>query len=442
MMDALRILSGLGRAQAGSVAVIFAVAAVPITLLTGMGVDYTLAIDRQVQLNAAADAAVLAAITPNMMSQTTDVASQAATDTFNAQASATTGITYSPSDVSVNITTSGAKRVVTLNYAAKSQNVFAGLLNMNTIALSGGSQGTGGRAPNIDFYLLLDDSPSMAIAATSADIATMQNNTLKNQDAPYGCAFACHQTSTTQDKLGNPNGEDNYALARSLGVTLRIDVLKQAAQNLMATAQNSASTNNAAYRAAIYTFDQGFNTIAPLTSTLTPDPRYPGADVKTQAGNIQLELVYQNNWLTSSNKNNDADTDFTNAMTSINKIMPNPGSGTGMTNDQPQEVLFFVTDGVNEVVSGARVPSAMDPTQCAAIKARGIRIAVLYTEYLPLPNDSYYQGHVSSFQSSIGPSLQSCASPGLYSVVTTGGDISAALATLFQSAVQSAYLSQ
>src|SRR5215469_6323908 len=247
-MDALKILSGLVRAQSGSVAVIFAVAAIPITLLTGMGVDYTLAIDRQVQLNAAADAAVLAAITPNMMSQTTDVASQAATDTFNAQASAITGITYSPSDVSVNITTSGAKRVVTLNYAAKSQNVFAGLLNMNTIALSGGSQGTGGRAPNIDFYLLLDDSPSMAIAATSADITTMQNNTAKNQDAPYGCAFACHQTSTTQDKLGNPNGEDNYALARSLGVTLRIDVLKQAAQNLMATAQNSASTNNAAYR--------------------------------------------------------------------------------------------------------------------------------------------------------------------------------------------------
>ncbi len=84
----------------------------------------------------------------------------------------------------------------------------------------------------------------------------------------------------------------------------------------------------------------------------------------------------------------------------------------------------------------------MDPAKCATIKARGIRIAVLYTEYLPLPNDSYYQGHVASFQSNIAPSLQSCASPGLYTMVTTGGDISAALATLFQYAVQSAYLSQ
>ena len=438
-MDALKILSGLVRAQSGSVAVIFAVAAIPITLLTGMGVDYTLAIDRQVQLNAAADAAVLAAITPNMMSQTTDVASQAATDTFNAQASAITGITYSPGDVSVNIATSGAKRVVTLRYAAKSQNVFAGVLNINTIGLSGGSQGTGGQAPNIDFYLLLDDSPSMAIAATQAGINAMTGNTTQ-QDSGNGCAFACHQTNAAQDNLGNPGGEDNYALSQTLyvngvkGVTLRIDLLRQAAQNLTDTATATEKTNNATYQMAMYTFDQGFNTIAPLTTTLST--------VKTQAGNIQLELVYKNNWLTSANKNNDADTDFTNAMTNINQIMPNPGSGTGMTNDQPQEVLFLVTDGVNEVVSGARVPSVMDPTQCAAIKARGIRIAVLYTEYLPLPNDSYYQGHVSSFQSNIGPSLQSCASPGLYSVVQTGGDISAALATLFQSAVQSAYLSQ
>jgi hypothetical protein len=55
---------------------------------------------------------------------------------------------------------------VTLRYAAQSQNIFAAVLNMNTIHISGGSQGTGGMAPNIDFYLLLDDSPSMGIAAT------------------------------------------------------------------------------------------------------------------------------------------------------------------------------------------------------------------------------------------------------------------------------------
>jgi len=266
------ILWHFSRCGKGNVAMIFAVLSIPITLLTGMGVDYTLAIDRQVQLNAAADAAVLAAITPAMMAQTTDVAASAATDTFHAQASTITGVSYAPSDVSVNIATTGAKRVVTLSYAAHSQNIFAGVLNMNTLALAGGSQGTGGQAPNIDFYLLLDDSPSMAIAATQAGINTMVSNTSKQG----GCAFGCHETHPSSDNLGNPNGEDNYALAQSLGVTLRMDLVRQASQNLMTTAQTTEATTTASYRMAIYTFDQGFNTIAPLTSNLASHKRQAG----------------------------------------------------------------------------------------------------------------------------------------------------------------------
>lgn len=451
-MRVLKILSGFGRAQGGNVAMIFAVAAVPITLLTGLGVDYTLAIDRQVQLNAAADAGVLAAITPSMMSQAPDVAAQAARDTFNAQASAVTGVTYGPGDVSVTIATTGAKRVVTLKYAARSQNVFAGVLHIDTIGLGGGSQGTGGQAPNIDFYLLLDDSPSMAIAATQAGIDAMQNATKQHQDVGYGCAFACHQTNPGADNLGNPNGEDNYALARALGVTLRIDLVRQAAQNLMTTAQSTEATTTASYRAAIYTFDSGFNTIQSLTSNLST--------AKTQAGNIQLQTVYKQNYLTSSNHNNDTDTDYDNAMNGMNGVMPNPGSGTSTAGDKPQEVLFIVTDGVEDEcmtptlnpVSGqaCRQQYLMNANTdwCAKIKNRGIRIAVLYTEYLPLPADGWYVNFdklgagIARFQANIGNQLQSCASPGLYSKVTTGGDISAALANLFQYAVQSAYLSQ
>jgi hypothetical protein len=60
----------------------------------------------------------------------------------------------------------------------------------------------------------------------------------------------------------------------------------------------------------------------------------------------------------------------------------------------------------------------------------------------PLPTNAWYNQYISPFQPNIGPTLQSCASPGLYSKVQTGGDISAALANLFQYAVQSAYLSQ
>jgi hypothetical protein len=70
----------------------------------------------------------------------------------------------------------------------------------------------------------------------------------------------------------------------------------------------------------------------------------------------------------------------------IISIMPYPGGGTRIAGDTPQEVLFFVTDGVeDEIVNGSRVQSLMDPSYCTTIKNRGIRIAVLYTTYLPLP---------------------------------------------------------
>lgn len=107
---------------------------------------------------------------------------------------------------------------------------------MAALSLSGQSSATAGMAPNIDFYLLLDDSPSMAIAATQAGINLMVANTASQG----GCAFGCHETHPSSDNLGNPNGEDNYALARNLGVTLRIDMLRQAVSNLTTTAQNTA----------------------------------------------------------------------------------------------------------------------------------------------------------------------------------------------------------
>jgi len=280
----------------------------------------------------------------------------------------------------------------------------------------------------------------MAIGATQTDINTLMAHTT-GQDSPNGCGFACHES----DPQGDGLSQDNYTVARNLGLTLRIDLLRQAAQNLISSAYTKESTTKASYRMAIYTFDVNFNTIQTLTSSIgTSSTAY------NAAGTIDMPIVYKNNWLTSTNNNSDADTNYTNAMTSINAKMPNPGSGTNNTGDTPQEVLFLVTDGVeDEMVSGSRVQSLMNPSYCTTIKNRGIRIAVLYTEYLPLPTDPFYMGSgysensaVNTFQANIASNLQSCASSGLFYQVQTGGDISGALASLFQAAVQSAYLSQ
>jgi hypothetical protein len=143
------------------------------------------------------------------------------------------------------------------------------------------------------------------------------------------------------------------------------------------------------------------------------------------------------------NWNNDTMTNYTSAMTQINTIMPNPGGGTKSAGDTPQEVLFIVTDGVeDEAVGLSRVQSLMDPSYCTTIKNRGIRIAVLYTTYLPLPTNAWYNSYIAPFQPQIGPNLQSCASPGLYFQVSTNQDISAAMIALFEQAVKTAYLAK
>ncbi|MGD0190266.1 MAG: pilus assembly protein TadG-related protein [Rhizomicrobium sp.] len=417
-----------------NVAMTFALALVPLIYLVGMGYDYTSASSREDQLGAIADAAALAAVTPAMMSKTDSASITAAQDTFNGQAGALPGVTYNGnSGLTVTVADSLTTRTVTVGFKATSQNAFPNILGMSGIALAGTSKAVGALAPNINFYLLLDSSPSMAIAATQTGINTMVANT----SAQGGCAFGCHESDPKGESpaLGNPNSEDNYALARSLGVTLRIDNVTTAVEDLMSTAQSTETENHASYEAAIYTFSTSVTSIAALTSNLS--------QAQTEAGNISLLEVYKNNYLTQTNANNDTDTDFDAAMTTLNTDMPNPGNGTNTKGDTPQEVLFLVTDGVeDESVNGSRQQSVIKTSDCTTIKNRGIRIAVLYTEYLPLPTNAWYNEYISPFQSNIGPTLQTCASPGLYYEVLTGGDISEALVDLFQKAVQTSYLAQ
>lgn len=428
--------------RTGSTAIMFGLSLIPIIYLIGMGLDFSTAAQKRVLLNAAADAAALSAVTPSAMNQTTAQAQTAAQNIFNAQASLISGLSYTTPTVSV--TQSGTTRTVKVTYTASSVNTFPNvfaLLNKSSTTnwpLSGSSTATSTTSPNIDFYMLLDNSPSMAIAATTSGINTMVANT----SAQGGCAFACHESNPSADGLGNPGGEDNYTLAANLGVVTRIQNMATATSSLMSTASTMESANNATYRMAIYTFNvSGTNTIQSLTSNLST--------AQTAAGTIDVLEVCSNNYLTCSNNNNDTDTNFETAMSNINTTMPTPGTGTSGSN--PQEVLFLVTDGVDDEVNssscsqtltGTRCQQPFNTAWCTTVKNRGIRIAVLYTEYLPLPTNAWYNSWIAPFQSQIATNMQNCASTGLFFQVTTDDDITAAMQALFEQAVSSARLSQ
>ena len=259
-------------------------------------------------------------------------------------------------------------------------------------------------------------------------------------NTPDKCAFACHDLSTS------PN--DYYSLAKKLGVQMRIDVVRQATQKLMDTA-SATQVVTGQFRVAIYTFGSsaksaGLTTIQTLTSNLST--------AKSAASAIDLMTVPYQNYAS------DTDTDFGDVLADINPAISTPGSGTSSS---PEKFLFFVSDGVADRALGSpacsqpttkgtdpqtgkkyvRCQEPLDVSFCTTMKNREIKIAVLYTTYLPLPTNSWYNTWIAPFSSNIAANMQNCASPGIvdFEVSPTQG-ISDAMTALFQKAVQQARL--
>lgn len=299
----------------------------------------------------------------------------------------------------------------TFNFTARINTSFAGVIGFPSISVGGSTTAKNGIPVFTDFYLLLDDSPSMGVAATAKDIQTMVNNT------PDQCAFACHD-------LSNPN--NYYELAKKLGVTTRMDVLREATKELFTTAGN-VRANPQQFGMAINTFDLALNTVSPVTMDM--------AAATSSASTIDLFPVPNQGW------NNDQITDYYKAMDGMNALIPAPGTGYAV--DSRQKVLFMVTDGVADYSrNGKRTIEPIDTALCDTIKKRGISVAVLYTPYLPLPTNSFYNTYVSPFQTQVGPTLARCASPNMYFEVGPNQGIAEAMNTLFLRIVGMAHLTQ
>ena len=453
------------RDRKANVAVIAALTMVPIIFLLGMTLDFTQALRKKEQLDAAADAAAIAAVRPAMLMQSDSVAAATAAAIFKSTAGSLSGLAAMPTPT-ITVTDVGLQRTVSVSYNAASLNNFPAVLqNSASWPISGSATAQAASAPNMNWYLLMDDSPSMGIGASLADINNLILNTAPAKQpasSSQNCGFACHETNIAHDG----GTKDNLAIARANNITLRIDLVANALNQLLNTWSNCpqsgvsggvmqcmSALNNTTYKAALYTFDTGLNTLATLTSPTTAG---------TKINNIALMPVLYQNCVASgcasnnaTNPNTDYGTDIAGALTSLNSIMPAPGLGSNAAGDTPQEVVFLVTDGVEDKItsncpnatlaSHNRCQQPLDTTMCTTIKNRGIKIAILYTEYLQLINmgpsqnitDGWYMSWVDTYDEpnpkagKIAQNLQACASPGFYSSVATGSDITGALTNLF-----------
>ena len=331
------------RDRRGNISVIFALACLPLITTVGCAVDYSRATQIRAKLQAAADAASVGAIAKSSPafaaagSMTSDgpitVGVTDATKIFDGNRDNQTG--YTLLSVTPTVVKSGSTITSTVTFSASIPTMFLGVIGKSTLTMNGTSTSTANMPLYIDFYLLLDNSPSMGVAATPADVTMMVNNTSDK------CAFACHDYN---------DSNNYYNLAKTLGVTTRIDVLRTATQSLMDTAKATQTYTNQ-FRMAIYDFGAssatiGLRALYSLSSSLT--------SAKTAAGNIDLMGVYGNN----DPYTKDMDSPFSTVFPSLNSAIATPGAGTAAA---PLKYVFFVSDGVADENN-----SGQKSSQCGA----------------------------------------------------------------------------
>jgi Flp pilus assembly protein TadG len=214
----LRISAPAARARAliasfatntrGNVAIMTALAAVPMLAAVGCVVDYTMASMVKTKLQALADAATLATVSNNSpvvasarTSGTVTNGNAYATNFFNAglssMSTAVTGVTPN-----ISVTMSGSTMTAQVGFTAQVPTFFMGAVSrlmgspsaLSSITVGGTSSAIYKLPTYIDFYLMVDVSGSMSMASTTAEQNRLQSVNPDNMHPQYpsGCTFACH----------------------------------------------------------------------------------------------------------------------------------------------------------------------------------------------------------------------------------------------------------
>ncbi|WP_105374189.1 TadE/TadG family type IV pilus assembly protein [Neorhizobium huautlense] len=419
------MLGKLLRDRSGNFGLMSALMLVPLIGVAGLSIDFADALMIKQQLQDAADAAALGAVAESSIgvseamkmkgNGSIEAAIKDAENIFRAQLARSGGFTLN--DIKATVVREDNQLKAVFTYSASLPTTLLKVINKNEITVAGQATAVFQTETFRDFYLLLDNTPSMGVGATPDDISVLIANT------PKECAFACH---IVENGVEDPNSY--YNIAKRLGVTIRINVVAQATAALMDTAMKVRKSPNQ-FRMAVYTFgEKAEDTKLLEISSLSDDLK----TAKEKAALIDLmSIPYQN-------YDNDQQTDFDRALKNIGKKMDKPG--TGLSAASPEKIVFFVSDGVNDSGKGAgctkrtkgtRCQEPIDIRACDKLKEAGYKIAVLYTTYLPLPTDGWYRDWIAPFQGEIGPRMQSCATPGYFFEVSPSQGITEAMNALF-----------
>jgi Flp pilus assembly protein TadG len=218
------LVSRLRRDREANVAVMFAIAAIPVLGMVGAATDYSLATRMKAKLSSGADSAAVASISQfsagwtQAMSMTTNGpvpnGESEANDIFNGNAATTTG--YLNLSVSSTVTKTGGTLNSSVQWSAQVPVVFMKVLGWQFMTITGTSIASSTLPKYLDFYLTLDVSGSMGLPSTANEAVRMQSINPDNyKQYPTGCTLACHfapQNSACTDSGTQQYSTNNYCM--------------------------------------------------------------------------------------------------------------------------------------------------------------------------------------------------------------------------------------
>jgi Flp pilus assembly protein TadG len=488
----------------GNIAIIFGLAAIPIMLAVGCAVDYTMASMVRTKLQAAADAASLAAVsngspliaTARAMTSDGDVSggSDFAVNFFKSNAAGTSGYT----NLSETATVRKTGRVVnaSVSFTAQVPTFFMGIAgpSFKNIPISSASTSSFTQSAYLNFYLMIDVSASMGFPST-ADEQTRLINVNPDIKKVYtsGCSFACHiadrnSCSDSQQQVSTCNQCVGYIATRTYGqvfpqkdsatqrcgflplsspppaqvstcptpgtlacIQLRIDAVAFAVQQLLQTANSSMQVPNQ-FQVGLYPFINNLYSYFSLTSSLNGSASSPGT-INYAAAQLPTLLDTGNNANLGS-----GGTSFANAFPAMSNIIGTAGTGANSSSRLPY--VFLITDGVeddqsysgNGNWSNSQTIANLNTSLCTSLKNNGTTIAILYIPYQPIQNPvtSFSDNEDGKVNALINPgahggpdiptNLKSCASPNFFFTANTPTDITNALILMFRQAASTAHV--
>lgn len=369
----LKLLGQFWRDREGNFAILTGLL-IPLLLMAGgVALDFGLALSSSQRLTAAANGAVLAALSEVQArsdrgeTYTGPMIEQTIRDFFGA---ASSNIAYTAvSSVTPKVTIENNRISASLAFRAQYDTAIMSVFGREQIALGDTAQAVVTLRSYINISILVDTSQSMGIGATDLDQQRVAQAT--------GCAFACH--------INQARGKSSYDSARANGATMRIDVARSAVTAAL-DAIAEVREFDEQVTVGLYRFTNVMTEILSPTSPKASDLTYAKSQVASQ---IMLDMTLGG----------------TNQEEALRQIANRtPASGTGRTASDRIQYVVVVTDGVEsgqawlpsywflhplnspnvpkQTYAAHEVNYALNPNICATLRSRGIEIFFIYTAYL------------------------------------------------------------